>query len=78
MARKGKKRNACKVLVGKREVKRLLGTSRRNVKILEEEDVREWVGMILKNTVTYSLVPKIRAVSFTVSNYYGLKKGSAL
>jgi hypothetical protein len=43
----------------------LLGTSRRNVKILEEEDVREWVGLIPMYKVTYSLVPKMRAVSLT-------------
>lgn len=28
-----------------------LGTSRRNVKILEEDDVREWVGLIRMYTV---------------------------
>jgi len=65
MVRKGK-RNACKVLVGNPEVKRSLGSSRRNIKILEEEDVREWVELILMNTVTYSLVPKVRAISLIV------------
>jgi hypothetical protein len=43
-----------------------LGTSRCIVKILEEEDVREWVGLILMYKVTYSLVPKMRAVSLIV------------
>ena len=66
MARKGKNINACKVLLGKPEVKRSLGTSRRNVKILEEENVREWVRLILMNTATYSLVPKMRAISLIV------------
>jgi hypothetical protein len=66
MARKGKERDACKVLVGKPELKRSLGTFRRNVKILEEEAVREWVGLILMNTVTYPLVPKMRAISLIV------------
>jgi len=45
---------------------RSLGTSRHNVKTLEEEDVREWVELILMNTVTYSLVPKMRAISLRV------------
>jgi hypothetical protein len=43
-----------------------LGTSRRNVKILEEDDVREWVGLIPMYTVTYHLVPKMRAISLIV------------
>jgi hypothetical protein len=43
-------------------VKRSLGTSMSNVKILQEQDVRQWVGLILMNTVAYFLVPKMRAI----------------
>jgi hypothetical protein len=67
MARKGEKRNACKVLVGKPEVKRSLGIPRRNVKTLEEQDVREWIGLILMNTVTYSLGEKKKGNYFNSS-----------
>jgi hypothetical protein len=52
VARKGEKRNACRILVGKPEGKRPLGSPRRRLMDNIKIDLRErgWDGMILNRS----------------------------